>query len=68
MHCEPAIKLKITIEDDEWIGSNVFIMPGITIKKGTVIGAGSVVTKNIEPYTIVVGNPTHELKKRVIYE
>ncbi|WP_203473519.1 acyltransferase [Dissulfurispira thermophila] len=47
---------KIVIEDDVWIGANAVILPGVTIAKGTVVGAGSVVTKNTEPYSIVVGN------------
>jgi acetyltransferase-like isoleucine patch superfamily enzyme len=39
-------------------------MAGITIGKGAVIGAGSVVTKNVEPYSIVVGNPAKQIKER----
>lgn len=68
MRFSPAIKSKVTIEDDVWIGSNVVIMPGITIKKGAVVGAGSVVTKDVNPYSIVVGNPANEIKKRIINE
>lgn len=44
----------ITIEDDCWIGSNVVILDGVTIGKGSVIGAGTLVTKDIEPGTIVI--------------
>ena len=54
----------VNIEDDVWIGGRVIILPGVTIGKGSIIGAGSVVTKNVEPYSIVGGNPAHLLKKR----
>lgn len=47
----------IIIEDDVWIGSRVIILPGVKIGGGSVIGAGAVVTKNVEPYSIVAGNP-----------
>lgn len=61
----PAIRLKVNIEDDVWIGSNSIIMPGVTIKKGAIVGAGSVVTKDVEANTIVVGNPAREIKKKL---
>ena len=47
----------ITIGDRVWIGGNVVILPGVTIGNDCVIGAGSIVTKNIPPYTLAVGNP-----------
>lgn len=55
----------IIIEDDVWIGANTVIMDGVTIGKGSVIGAGSVVTKNIEPYKIAFGNPAKISKSRI---
>jgi len=55
---------KVTIEDDVDIGVGAIILPGITIKKGSIIGAGSVVTKDVEPYSIMVGNPARLLRKR----
>jgi len=58
------IKGHVTIEDDVWIGAHAVIVPGVTIGKGAVIGAGSVVTKNVEPFTIVAGIPARELKRR----
>ena len=49
--------MPIVIEDDVWIGSRVIILPGVRIGHGSIIGAGAVVTKDVEPYTIVGGNP-----------
>ena len=54
----------IVIEDDVWIGSRVIILPGVHIGKGSVIGAGSVVTKDIEAYSVVGGNPAKLIRKR----
>ena len=54
----------VTIENDVWIGSDVTIMSGVTIKNGACIGANSVVTKNVPPYTIVAGNPAKIIRKR----
>jgi len=59
-----SIKAKITIEDDVWIGASSIIMAGVTIYKGSVIGAGSVVTKDVEPYSVVVGTPAKRIKSR----
>ena len=52
------------IEDDVWIGRNVVIMPGLVIGKGSIIGSNAVVTKNIEPYSIVGGVPAKLIRKR----
>ena len=52
------------IEDDVWIGRNVLIMPGLKIGKGSIIGAGAVVTKDIEPYSIVGGVPAKLIRRR----
>jgi acetyltransferase-like isoleucine patch superfamily enzyme len=54
----------IIIGNDVYVGNSSVIMPGVTIGDGAVIGAYSVVTKNIEPYTIVGGNPAKMIKKR----
>jgi acetyltransferase-like isoleucine patch superfamily enzyme len=54
---EAVVHRAITIEDDVWIGFNSAIMKGVTIGRGAVIGAGSVVTHDVEAYSIVVGNP-----------
>lgn len=55
--------LPVSIADDVWIGGNVVILPGIHIGKHAVVGAGSVVTKDVAPYTVVVGNPARVVKK-----
>ncbi|EFR44685.1 CatB-related O-acetyltransferase [Streptococcus pseudoporcinus] len=54
----------IIIEDDVWIGTNAIILSGVTIGKGAVIAAGSVVTKDVPPYTIYGGVPAKLIKKR----
>jgi len=54
----------VVIEDDVWIGANVVILPGVTVGKGSVIGAGAVVTKNIKPYIVVGGNPARMIRAR----
>ena len=56
------------IGNDVWIALNVFIKRGITIGDGAVIGAGSVVTKDVEPYSIVAGNPAKVIKYRTSKE
>lgn len=52
----------IRIEDDCWIGGGVIILQGVTIGKGAVVGAGSIVTKDVEPYSVVVGNPARKIR------
>jgi acetyltransferase-like isoleucine patch superfamily enzyme len=54
----------IVIEDDVWIGCGCRILDGVKIGKGSVIGAGSVVNKNIEEYSVVVGVPGKIIRKR----
>ena len=58
------IKGDTIIGNDVWIGQNVTILPGVHIGDGAIIGANSVVGSNVEPYTIVVGNPAKALRKR----
>ena len=53
----------IVIEDKVWIGSNVVVLPGVTIGYGAVIGAGSVVTRDIPPMTVAVGTPCRVLRQ-----
>ena len=55
--------IPVRIEDDVWIGANVVILPGVTVGKNSVIGAGSVVTKDIPENVVAVGNPCKVLRK-----
>lgn len=57
-------ELNPIIEDDVWIGRNAVIMPKICIGQGSIIGAGAVVTKDVEAYSIVGGVPAKLIKKR----
>lgn len=52
------------IENDVWIGQNAVIMPGVHIGNGAIIGTNSVVASDVEPYTIVAGNPAKPIRKR----
>jgi virginiamycin A acetyltransferase len=54
----------INIGNDVWIGYNATIMSGVTIGDGAIIAANSTVIKDVEPYSIVGGNPAKEIKKR----
>ena len=56
---------EVHIEDNVFIGVNVIICNAITIGEGAIVGAGSVVTKNIPPYQVWAGNPAHYIKDRV---
>jgi maltose O-acetyltransferase len=55
----------VIIEDDVWIGQRVIILPGVSVRKGTIIGAGSVVTKSFPPFSIIGGNPAKLIKSRI---
>jgi acetyltransferase-like isoleucine patch superfamily enzyme len=63
-HGHPATKGDVTIGNDVWVATNAVIMSGVTIGDGAVIGAYSVVTKDVPPYTIVAGNPAKQIRKR----
>jgi maltose O-acetyltransferase len=58
------IKGKIEIEDYVWIGTGAMILPGVTLGRGCVVGARAVVSKSVEPGTIVVGNPAKIISKK----
>ncbi len=57
------VKLPV-IEDWAWIGERVIVLPGRTVGRGAIVGAGSVVTRDVEPYTIVAGNPARVVGDR----
>ncbi|MBV6475696.1 MAG: CatB-related O-acetyltransferase [Rhodocyclaceae bacterium] len=54
----------VTIGHDVWIGDQAIILPGVSIGNGAIIGAGAVVTRPVEPFTIVAGNPAVPIRKR----
>ncbi|MCZ4354184.1 CatB-related O-acetyltransferase [Roseovarius aestuarii] len=58
------LKSGAVIGNDVWIGTNAMIMRNVTVGDGAVIGAGSIVTKDVEPYSIVVGTPAQHLRYR----
>lgn len=64
--CEQGTRTEqaVIIEDDVWIGAKVTILPGVHIGRGSIIGAGSVVSKDIPEYSVAVGNPVRVIKNR----
>ena len=54
----------VTISDDIWIGTRSIILPGVTIGKGAIVGAGAIVTKDVPEYAIACGNPAQIKKYR----
>ncbi len=52
----------VRIEDEAWIGGGAILLPGVTIGRGSVIGAGAVVTRDVPPYSVAVGNPARVIK------
>ncbi len=62
---------KVVIENNVWIGTNCCILKGVKIGEGAVVGAGSVVTKDVLPYTVVAGNPAKKIRdvdKTIFFE
>ncbi|UKM65595.1 putative colanic acid biosynthesis acetyltransferase [Flavobacteriaceae bacterium GSB9] len=62
----PIYSNKITVEDECWLATDVFVSPGITIKSGTVVGARSTVVKDLEANSVYAGTPVRFIKKRKI--
>lgn len=67
-HLAPAPSRPVRVFDDCWLGINVFISPGVTIGRGCVIGANSVVTQDLPPYSIAVGVPARVQRKRLDFK
>lgn len=59
-----SIEKDVIIEDDVWLGSHVVVLPGVKIGRGSVIGAGTVVAKDVPPFSIVVGQKMRLLRSR----
>jgi acetyltransferase-like isoleucine patch superfamily enzyme len=55
---------KVVIEDDVWIGGKSIVLPGVTVGRGSIVAAGSVVTKDVPPFAIVASNPARLVKYR----
>ncbi|MGO4293454.1 acyltransferase [Chitinophaga sp. RAB17] len=60
---QPCSVAEIVVEDDCWIGANSVITAGVTIGRHSVVAGGSVVTKNVPPYTVVAGNPARPIRQ-----
>jgi acetyltransferase-like isoleucine patch superfamily enzyme len=60
----PLVLAEVVIEDDADLGVGAIVLPGVRVGKGAQIGAGAVVTKDVEPYTVVAGNPARVLRTR----
>lgn len=63
IHKQGVSTAPIRIEDNTWIGANVVVLAGVTVGKHSIVAAGSVVTKNIPPYSVAVGNPARIIKQ-----
>jgi acetyltransferase-like isoleucine patch superfamily enzyme len=59
----PVRHAPITIGQDAWLGTGVVVLPGITIGEGAIVGSNSVVTRDVEPYTIVSGLPARPMRE-----
>ena len=64
----PLIKPPITIADSAWICADAFVGPGVTVAEGAVVGARSVVIKDVPAWTVVAGNPAKIIKRRIMRE
>lgn len=62
-HDRPLVTKPVIIEDNVWLGEFVSVLPGVTIGKGTIVGANSVVSKSLPSYVIAVGTPAKPIKK-----
>ncbi len=60
----PADERDVIIGNDVWLGANVVVLPGVKIGDGAIVGAGSVVTKDVESYAVMVGVPAKKIKTR----
>jgi acetyltransferase-like isoleucine patch superfamily enzyme len=56
------VSAPVTIEDNVWLGANAIVLKGVTIGTGSVIGAGSIVTRDVPPYTVVAGSPARVIR------
>lgn len=64
----PLITAPIVIEDQAWVAADAFVGMGVTVGQGAVVGARAAVFKDVEPWTVVGGNPAKFIKKRIVKE
>jgi virginiamycin A acetyltransferase len=57
--------LPVVIEDDVWLGLNAIVLPGVRVGRGAAVAAGAVVTRDVEPYTLVAGVPARVVRHRI---
>jgi putative colanic acid biosynthesis acetyltransferase WcaF len=62
----PLTTAPIIVEAGAWVAADVFVGPGVTIGEGAVVGARSTVTRNVEPWLVVAGNPLKVIRRREI--
>jgi acetyltransferase-like isoleucine patch superfamily enzyme len=58
------VAASVRVEDNAWVGGGTIILPGVTIGRGAIIGAGSVVTKDVAAFSVAVGNPARVVRTR----
>lgn len=63
----PLLQSPITLKDNSWVAAEAFVGPGVTIGEGAVVGARAAVFRDVEPWSVVGGNPARFIKKRKIY-
>ena len=63
IHSHPLITSPIVIEEDAFIGARAFVLPGVSVGRGSIVGACSVVTRSVPPHKTVAGNPARFIKK-----
>ncbi len=62
----PTLHQPVVLEEGSWVGAGAIVTLGVTLKSHSVLAAGSVATKDLEPYTIYQGNPAQPVRERVI--
>ncbi|HLF97416.1 MAG TPA: putative colanic acid biosynthesis acetyltransferase [Methylococcaceae bacterium] len=62
----PLTSAPIVIGNGAWVAADVFVGPGVTIGEGAVVGARSSVFRNVEPWTVVAGNPARKIRDRIL--
>lgn len=64
----PLMMAPIMIGDGAWVAADVFVGPGVTVGEGAVVGARASILRDVEPWTVVAGNPARVLRKRVLQD